>query len=471
MRDLLRECRSIVEFYRDNNRAAAKVVTPNNASQRAANRRTADKADKLLTRLDLALSALPDRASDEAAPQFDIRESTLICGTTNPGTPWLCAKSPNHDGPHSWANAAPPAGRGEGEKLRNRIGGLHIVGGDNLSIALCTYFSSHLDRPENDEDTEHGWGEWVEQQCNKTLDDIADTLRQRLAEENREIERLQTGAADMFIKLAERNQDQRERAAQAEALLAGMRKWLDNNTTFYNVDADWPVYGNNIPVLASVSERIWYHATDNIKDYPFSAVIDTALDAPDAGVVVPVSLLEAARNVSSTLDGGFCVCQTCGSQEDTTDFDFAPELKRELEAYDAARPKAAPQATVVRTGGDSIPVLAGAAPSPKASQEREAGERDCWLVRSMGGEGPPGHAFCYTLDQVRNTIAELCWGHPENAHAEELDAYMADFTNPEQWGGDGTYWNIKFEIDGIEAFRLLKSRELPAPPAAAGGEG
>ena len=51
-------------------------------------------------------------------------------------------------------------------------------------------------------------------------------------------------------------------------------EWLDNNTTFYDVDADWPVDGHNIPVLASVSKRIWYHATDDTTSYPFSAVIE-----------------------------------------------------------------------------------------------------------------------------------------------------------------------------------------------------
>ena len=56
-----------------------------------------------------------------------------------------------------------------------------------------------------------------------------------------------------------------------------LREWLDNNTTFYNVDADWPVEGQNIPVLAQVSERIWYHATDDTTSYPFSAAIDRAI--------------------------------------------------------------------------------------------------------------------------------------------------------------------------------------------------
>ena len=69
------------------------------------------------------------------------------------------------------------------------------------------------------------------------------------------------------------------RADAAERDAASLRHWLDNNTAFYNVDADWPVEGPNIPVLAQVSERIWYHATDDIKSYPFSAAIDRAIES------------------------------------------------------------------------------------------------------------------------------------------------------------------------------------------------
>src|SRR4029077_11012133 len=58
------------------------------------------------------------------------------------------------------------------------------------------------------------------------------------------------------------------------------RKWLDSNTTFYDVQPDGPescTAGPNIPVLAAVSKRIWYHATDDQSSYPFSAVLDAAM--------------------------------------------------------------------------------------------------------------------------------------------------------------------------------------------------
>lgn len=38
----------------------------------------------------------------------------------------------------------------------------------------------------------------------------------------------------------------------------------------------------------------------------------------------------AARNLSDCLDGGFVRCRRCGDQEDTTDLDFAPELREAL---------------------------------------------------------------------------------------------------------------------------------------------
>ena len=65
------------------------------------------------------------------------------------------------------------------------------------------------------------------------------------------------------------------KAAQAE--IAALRDFVDKNMTFYDVDADSLVDAPNIPVLAQVSNRIWYHATDDTKSCPFSAVIDAAM--------------------------------------------------------------------------------------------------------------------------------------------------------------------------------------------------
>jgi hypothetical protein len=63
----------------------------------------------------------------------------------------------------------------------------------------------------------------------------------------------------------------------AQAKIAALLNFVDKNMTFYDVDADSLVDAPNIPVLAHVSNRIWYHATDDTKSYPFSAVIDAAI--------------------------------------------------------------------------------------------------------------------------------------------------------------------------------------------------
>jgi hypothetical protein len=82
----------------------------------------------------------------------------------------------------------------------NKLGGVLISqsgAADNLAIALCTYFSNHQERPDDDPETEHGWGEWVEQKCNEALDLLSDaqheeleTLSAQLAEAQAEIDKL-----------------------------------------------------------------------------------------------------------------------------------------------------------------------------------------------------------------------------------------------------------------------------------------
>ena len=65
------------------------------------------------------------------------------------------------------------------QALRNAIGGMPIQGErmyDTVAIALCSYFSDHLERPEEDHDTEHGWGQWVEEKANKALDELTDVV-------------------------------------------------------------------------------------------------------------------------------------------------------------------------------------------------------------------------------------------------------------------------------------------------------
>lgn len=66
---------------------------------------------------------------------------------------------------------------------REILAGAHVEGhtfGDNLSIVLCTHFSDHPDRPEEDEAGEnednHYWGDWVCRKTDEALDLIADAI-------------------------------------------------------------------------------------------------------------------------------------------------------------------------------------------------------------------------------------------------------------------------------------------------------
>ena len=65
--------------------------------------------------------------------------------------------------------------------------------------------------------------------------------------------------------------------AAAESRLREVEAFVDGNMTFYDVNTQCSTQHPNIPVLASVSKRIWYHATDNQLDFPFSQVVRSAL--------------------------------------------------------------------------------------------------------------------------------------------------------------------------------------------------
>jgi hypothetical protein len=63
------------------------------------------------------------------------------------------------------------------------------------------------------------------------------------------------------------------RLAEAEATIKEMVEWLDNNTTHYETAEQ------DEPVLASVTKKIWYHATNDCKSYPFSEMMKKAIEA------------------------------------------------------------------------------------------------------------------------------------------------------------------------------------------------
>ena len=46
------------------------------------------------------------------------------------------------------------------------------------------------------------------------------------------------------------------------------------------------------------------------------------------------AVVRAAHALSDSLNGGFVRCARCGDQEDTTDLDFAPELRQALAALE-----------------------------------------------------------------------------------------------------------------------------------------
>ena len=67
--------------------------------------------------------------------------------------------------------------------LRDRIGMLPSMNDgkpcDNLAILLCSYYTDHPDRPDDDQEDENGWGEWAVEQTNAMLDRVAQQMEKK----------------------------------------------------------------------------------------------------------------------------------------------------------------------------------------------------------------------------------------------------------------------------------------------------
>jgi len=69
------------------------------------------------------------------------------------------------------------------QRIRNKLGSVLVEDPtldfdeiDNLATVIAIYFELHVDRPDDDPETENGWGEWVERKTNEALDLIAKQL-------------------------------------------------------------------------------------------------------------------------------------------------------------------------------------------------------------------------------------------------------------------------------------------------------
>lgn len=88
--------------------------------------------------------------------------------------------------------------------LKNLIGGCDVEDEmmcDNFAIVLCTYFSRHMNRPDDDpDDEERGWGQWVLGKYENAMDLIVKEVDTHTA---KKIDSLQAQLDAQKWKLAE----------------------------------------------------------------------------------------------------------------------------------------------------------------------------------------------------------------------------------------------------------------------------
>lgn len=78
------------------------------------------------------------------------------------------------------------------DKLKYIIAGTDIEKGisDNLSIVLASYFDGHLDRPEDDEENEYGFGVWSTEKTNEAIDILVSEIQNYINENYTPIEKI-----------------------------------------------------------------------------------------------------------------------------------------------------------------------------------------------------------------------------------------------------------------------------------------
>ena len=107
-------------------------------------------------------------------------------------------------------------------RARNEIANLPVEAGawkDNLAIALCSYFSDHEERPNDDmDDTETGWSPWTVRKTEQALDiivahqarHIAEATAQSLAERDERILKLFEDKNELLKRIAKLEKDLKE---------------------------------------------------------------------------------------------------------------------------------------------------------------------------------------------------------------------------------------------------------------------
>lgn len=116
-------------------------------------------------------------------------------------------------------------------KAKNLLGGIDLETDrqcDNLAVALASYFSRHMYRPNDDEDDpELGWGKWVMTKTEEALDLIVKGFAEPL---HKEIEEL-------------RNENKAARSAENEwretiQELRKEREFFEANSVYYQRQSD-----------------------------------------------------------------------------------------------------------------------------------------------------------------------------------------------------------------------------------------
>lgn len=80
---------------------------------------------------------------------------------------------------------------------------------------------------------------------------------------------------------------------------------------------------------------------------------------------------------------------------------------------------------------------------------------ESYLVMGHGESDTPEFKFAKTREEAFDAMCGMMYDPPSEMPADERTSLLAHYNDADQWHMNGTRWDIKFEIGGIEITKIV----------------